>query len=101
MEIRLSQEANREYEEAWRYYEEQVPGLGNALKEDVRSALRRIRTWPLSAPVEEGEIRRVLLSRFPYKLLYSIESDHVYIIAVAHLHRRPRYWPGTWRNDDG
>jgi toxin ParE1/3/4 len=101
MQIRLSQEANREYDEAWRYYEEQVPGLGEALREDIQSAMRRIRTWPLSAPVEEGEIRRALLSRFPYKLLYSIESDHLYIIAVAHLHRRPRYWHGNWRNDDG
>lgn len=39
MQIRLSQEARREYDEAWRYYEEQVPGLGEALKQDVRSAL--------------------------------------------------------------
>lgn len=92
MQIRLSQEARREYDEAWRYYEEQVPGLGEALKQDVRSALRRISIWPLSSPVERGDIRRVLLSRFPYKLLYAVEADHLYIIAVAHLHRRPGYW---------
>lgn len=92
MQIRLSQEACREYEEAWRYYEEQVPGLGEALKQDIRSALRRIGVWPLSSPTEKGDIRRVLLSRFPYKLLYSVEPDHLYIIAVAHLHRKPDYW---------
>jgi hypothetical protein len=33
-----------------------------------------------------------LLHMFPYKLLYSIEKNHVFIIAVAHQHRRPTYW---------
>jgi len=33
-----------------------------------------------------------MLNKFPYKLLYSIEKDHVFIIAVAHLHRKPDYW---------
>ena len=34
----------------------------------------------------------MILSRFPYKLLYSVEADHLYVIAVAHLHRAPDYW---------
>jgi len=52
----------------------------------------RLRNWPLAAPVERGDIRRIILSRFPYKLLYSVEADHIYIVAVAHLHRAPDYW---------
>ena len=34
----------------------------------------------------------MILSRFPYKLLYSIEPDSLFIIAVAHMHRAPYYW---------
>ena len=26
------------------------------------------------------------------ELLFSVESDHIYVIAVAHLHRKPNYW---------
>ena len=52
----------------------------------------RIIAWPLSCPTERGDIRRLTLSRFPYKLLYSVESDHLYIVAVAHQHREPTYW---------
>ena len=26
--------------------------------------------------------------------LYSVESDHIYVIAVAHQHRDPEYWVG-------
>lgn len=66
-----------EFEEAERYYERQAPGLGAAFRAALKEALPRIPVWPLSCPVERGDIRRLVLSRFPYKLLYSVESDHL------------------------
>jgi len=92
MRIVFSPEAQDEFRDGERYYERQVPGLGARFRADVRDALRRLSHWPLAAPVERGEILRMILSRFPYKLLYSVEPDHIYIIAVAHLHRAPDYW---------
>lgn len=44
------------------------------------------------AQAEFEDVRRVVLKRFPYKLLYSVETDHLYVIAVAHQHRKPGYW---------
>jgi plasmid stabilization system protein ParE len=92
MYLIFSPEARQEFDEAERYYNRQVPGLGARLRAEIRAALPRIRRWPLSCPKERGDIRRLTLSRFPYKLLYSVESDHIYIIAVAHQHREPSYW---------
>lgn len=92
MRLRVAHEARLEFEAARDYYEQQMPGLGAGLLEEVRAALRRLRDWPLAFPVECDDIRRVTLSRFPYKLLYSIEADHIYLVAVAHQHRRPEYW---------
>jgi len=54
--------------------------LGDEFRAEIKSALPRIQAWPLSCPVERGDIRRLTLSRFPYKLLYSVESDHIYVI---------------------
>jgi plasmid stabilization system protein ParE len=88
----FSRDARAEFSDGESYYERQMPGLGARFRADVRDALKRLRHWPLAAPVERGEIRRVILSRFPYKLLYSVETGHIYIIAVAHLHRAPDYW---------
>lgn len=98
MRVAFAPEARWEFEEAEQYYRLQLPGLEKQLREEVRSALRRLRTWPLAFPVERGDIRRVMLRRFPYKLLYSIEPDHLYIIAVAHQHRVPNYWIGRTRS---
>ena len=92
MRFEFSPEAKAEFSDGESYYERQVPGLGARFRADVRDALKRLRHWPLAAQIERGEIRRVILSRFPYKLLYSIETDCIYIIAVAHLHRAPEYW---------
>lgn len=99
MRVVFSPEARQEFEEAECYYSQQVPGLGERFRAEVRSALTRIRTWPLSCPAESGDIRRLILPRFPYKLLYSVEADHIYVIAVAHQHREPHNW--TPRLDRG
>jgi hypothetical protein len=90
--IEFSPEATAEFNDGECYYEQQMPGLGARFRADVRAALLRMRQWPLATPIERGEIRRMMLSRFPYKLLYSVETDYIYILAVAHLHRAPEYW---------
>lgn len=92
MRVLFSPEARLEYEDAYAYYEAQQQRLGQRLKQDTRQALLRIRQWPLSCAVEKEGIRRLLLTRFPYKLLYSVEADHLYVIAFAHQHRAPEYW---------
>ena len=94
MRILFSPEARAEFDDAERYYEQQVPGLGKRFRGEIRAALKRLRHWPTAAPVERGDVRRLLLSRFPYKLLYAVETDCIYIMAVAHQHRAPCYWVG-------
>jgi toxin ParE1/3/4 len=56
--------------------------------------VRCIQAWPLACKIEVADIRRVVLSRFPYELLYSVEADYIYVIAVAHQHRLLQYWLG-------
>jgi hypothetical protein len=37
-------------------------------------------------------LRRALLTRFPFSLIFAEESDAILIVAVAHHKRRPDYW---------
>jgi toxin ParE1/3/4 len=41
--------------------------------------------WAMIAP----GVRRLVFRRFPYSLIYSVQSDHVIIIAVKHHARKP------------
>ena len=72
--------------------QEQAAGLGNDFLDEIEQGLHRIRQFPLLCTIYEGEYRRYLFKRFPYGLIYRIENEKIFIIAVAHLHRNPGYW---------
>jgi toxin ParE2 len=92
LKVIFSELAKEELDDATHYYELEFEGLGQRFKESIRQAARRISEYPKAWSIESGEIRKCLLYKFPYKLLYSVEKDHIFIIAVAHLHRKPDYW---------
>ena len=94
MRVIFTRIARRELEDAVRYYELEYSGLGHRFKEEVRNAALRIAEYPQAWSIERGDVRKCLLHKFPYKLMYSVEEDHVLIIAVAHQHRKPDYWVG-------
>ncbi|MFW5712540.1 MAG: type II toxin-antitoxin system RelE/ParE family toxin [Spirochaetia bacterium] len=92
MKVFFSYYARKEFEDALAYYELQNPGLGEQFKGEVKRGISRIVAFPRGWPIECSEIRKCFLVRFPFKLLYSIEENHIFIIALAHLHREPNYW---------
>lgn len=92
MRVVFSKFAKLELEDAVRFYEAQNSWLGKRFKDEVRKAALRIAEYPTAWSSENGEVRKCLLHKFPYKILYSIESDHIFIIAIAHQHRKPNYW---------
>ena len=91
MNIRFLTLAQKEVDESVRWYNEQA-SLGRDFLDELDRAVRLIRSHPLAATQIEPEIRRCLLHRFPYALIYGIDQETIVVIAVAHLHRRPRYW---------
>ena len=92
MKAIFSYYAKKEFEDAFDYYKIKSPGLEDRFKEEVKHAISRIKAFPRGWPIERSEIRKCFLVRFPFKLLYSIEADYIFIIALAHLHREPNYW---------
>ncbi len=92
MNVIFNELARDELDDAVAYYELKAGGLGERFRSEVRKAARRIAEHPEAWPPEKGEVRKYLLHKFPYKILYSVEADHIFIIAVAHQHRKPDYW---------
>ena len=92
MRIRFSDYARDEIEDASNYLEREVEGLGVRFRREIRLTLERIRRYPNSWAIERGDVRRCFVHKFRYKVLYSVESDHIFVIAVAHQHRKPDYW---------
>ena len=85
-------EADEEFREAIGYYETCQRGLGEEFYLELHSTIDRILSFPQTWPVLEGEVRRCLVHRFPYGVLYSVEPEGIFILAVMHLRRDPDYW---------
>jgi plasmid stabilization system protein ParE len=86
--------ARRELNEAAQFYDSESLGLGSAFLDEVERCTRAIADYPEAGPLIIGAIRRRLVLRFPYALLYSIKSDRLRVLAVMNLKRRPMYWVG-------
>ena len=84
--------ARLEYREAAAFYEGRRAGLGAAFTEEIEAVIRQIFEAPDRWRFIEQDVRRCLAKRFPFGVLYTVESDFVLIIAVAHGSRKPGYW---------
>ena len=86
--------AEFELNDAIIFFETERAGLGLRFLSAVEAAVANIRERPEASPVIIRDIRRKVLRRFPYSILYSIKSDRIRILAVANQRRRPFYWRG-------
>jgi plasmid stabilization system protein ParE len=94
MHVILHPLAEPELLEAVRFYEDRAPGLGKDLLQDFQRAVDRIRDNPESG-VKMGQlVRRLLLRRFPFSILYRTSGDELRVLALMHHRRRPGYWKG-------
>ena len=95
--------AELEYSRVW--YEKRAENLGAKFLVEVDRAIETLRESPAIWPGrdEDRSIRRYLVHRFPYGVIYRIRDHIIQIIAVMHLCRQPDYWRGRvryWRSND-
>lgn len=87
-----SSAAELEIAEAGLWYEDQQPQLGDRFLEAVRTAANTAATSPDIYARVHGSLRRVLVHRFPYALIFRESAQDLLIVACYHLHRDPQVW---------
>ena len=92
MKSAMHPEAREEFLAAIDYYNEAEPGLGMAFYSEVEAAIGLIENYPDLWTEIGDNIRRCLVRRFPFAILYSKESRRVFIYAIMHTKREPNYW---------
>ncbi len=72
---------------------------GRRFADLVDRSVDEICALPLAWPAWRGraDVRRRVLKRFPFSVLYMAEPAHVLIMAIAHHKRRPGYWVARLR----
>ncbi len=84
--------AEEELNEAVSYYNVHSPGLGNIFLEEMEYTINQICEYPESAPLINRIVRKKLVRRFPYSVMYSVSFNEIRILAIANQKRRPSYW---------
>ena len=88
----VRKKAARESNEAFLWYEDQQPGLGDRFRSDLERVLDRIADAPAQFPVVERSVRIARLTVFPYTVYFDFRENRVAILSVLHQRRHPDTW---------
>lgn len=86
--------AQKELIETRDYYDELVYGLGELFVLEIERCLNIIKINPLAYPTFKFNIRKAVILKFPFSILYRIEENNIFILAIMHQKRKPKYWAG-------
>jgi len=90
--IKYSDESIEDLSAIASHYEEINVSLKVRLKDSVMTAETDLLRNPFAfAKVSFKDFRRILLKKFPYKMIYRIENDKIHVFAVLHQSRSNRY----------
>ena len=84
--------AEEEMSEAAVFYEAASVSLGRDFLEDVQQTVNTLRAHPEIGFRVEADLRRALLRRFPFSVIYAVEVDAILVVSIAHHRQRPGYW---------
>ena len=92
MTLRIHPEARREFQYSAAYYRTISPDVASRFILDVEEGFNEIISSPLIYQVIEYPARAKHLQDFPFSLIYIIEPEAIFIVAIMHQKRRPGYW---------
>ncbi len=91
-EVVFHPSAQTELDQSATFYESRLGGLGKRFVAAVEDATAGIAASPTAGALLGRDFRHRIVPGFPFSLIYRVWSDHIFIVAVAHQHRRPGYW---------
>ena len=94
MKVSFLRPAEKELDEAFKYYESVQVGLGLKFQAEVAHSLSRIVGQPLSYQEIGKYSHRCLVHKFPYGVIYQYKEiqKKIIVVCIAHLHREPDFW---------
>ncbi len=89
--IVLQEEAIGDLQIAYDWYEEQKTGLGDTFLDEVERSLNKLKNHPFHYGIIKNWIRKIKINKFPFLIIFEISEDSVFVTAIRHTSRRPKY----------
>ena len=94
VEVRLHPSAEQELRAAYLWYLDRSIIVAEAFQFETDHAIEAISESPDRWPRLTESERRYVFPRFPFSLIYRVNSQFVEVISIAHQKRKPGYWSG-------
>ena len=92
MKVTITALAENDVLDAAYFYSEKGLELPFALFDDLNHAYQLISENSEIGSLTERGNRKVLLRRFPYAVIYRVETSECLVLAVSHYRRHPQHW---------
>ena len=93
MQLEFHPHAHLDANEALTYYLARSQRAAEGFVRELDRALDSIAKNPQHfGRFTEDDFRACTVTRYPYQVVFRIEGDILYVIAIAHVSRRPEYW---------
>jgi plasmid stabilization system protein ParE len=90
--LEIHPDAFEEFKSAVVWYKERSKSAAIGFAAEVDRALELVSESPERWPSDEQGVRRFVLNRFPFAIVYRMTKSTIQIVAIAHGHRLPAYW---------
>jgi len=97
--IELSKESETDFDDSFNYYAKQSKTIANNFYQDVNTGLGIIAENPNAFQKVYKNVRRYVMSKFPFVIYYQIENFVVQVIAIFHTSRNPEIIGKRTEND--
>jgi plasmid stabilization system protein ParE len=92
MRVVLTPPARQELRHETEWYAERSTLVARRFTAEYQRIKKLVADNPDRWPEIEPGVRRILFDRFPFALLYAVESTRVIVLAIKHHKRRVGYW---------
>lgn len=93
MNYSLHPEAESDLRDAASYYRERAgTAIARTFLTEFEHSIRLLLEYPLLGASSINGKRRLVLRHFPYSIIYTVSTQGIAVLAVAHQRRRPGYW---------
>jgi len=76
--------AYNDIDEAIEWYESKSKGLGKRFLFEIEQLIVKISESPFNYSIYHKTVRRILFSKFPYKIYYTVHQDTITVLGIYH-----------------
>lgn len=92
MQLHLTEEAKKDYQEAKKWYNEIDSELGEYFESIIEEALNRVIESPVQNQRVSGDTRKAVVNKFPFNLFYLISDETIVVTGILHQRKNPKHW---------